>query len=110
MASGAGCLAIRACHTRTVPRSSSRTRYVPCMWVFMTLRDAWAMLKATASDWDDDAAPRLAAALAYYTLLSIAPLLVIAMSAAGLLFGEDAARGRLATDLGSVVGPDAARG
>lgn len=71
------------------------------------LKSAWDMLKQTASDWSDDNAARLAAALAFYTVLSIAPMMVLAVAVAGLVFGEDAARGQIAAQLASVVGPQA---
>lgn len=62
------------------------------------------MLKETASDWMDDKAMRLAAALAFYTLLSLAPLLILAVSIAGLAFGEDAARGEIVGQLQGLLG------
>lgn len=73
-------------------------------------RDIWSMVKETASDWVDDGASRLAAALAYYSLLSLAPLLVITIAIAGFFFGYDAARGKVAGELGAVVGGQAAVG
>jgi membrane protein len=76
----------------------------------MHVRDAWATVKETASDWSDDNASRLAAALAYYSLLSLAPLLVIVIAVAGLFYGPDAARGKIAGELGAVVGGEAALG
>jgi membrane protein len=76
----------------------------------MSLRDTWVTLKEAASDWSDDNASRLAASLAYYSLLSLAPLLVIAVSAAGLFFGAEAAKGKVAGELGAVVGGTAATG
>jgi membrane protein len=76
----------------------------------MQLRDVYDTLKETGQDWLDDNAPRLAAALAYYSLLSLAPLLVITIAVAGFFFGHDAARGRVAAELGSVVGGQAALG
>jgi membrane protein len=51
---------------------------------------------------------RLAAALAYYTLFSIAPLLVVALGIAGLAFGEDAARGQIFGPLQSLLGAKSA--
>ena len=69
----------------------------------------WEMLKATASDWSEDNASRLAAALAFYTLLSLAPLLVIAVSVAGLVFGDEAARGQIAQQIAGLVGPEAGK-
>jgi len=73
------------------------------------LRELWEIIKETGSDWSDDNASRLAAALAYYALLSLAPLLVIAVAVAGFFFGEDAARGKVAAELGGIVGRDAAK-
>ncbi|RYZ06119.1 MAG: YihY/virulence factor BrkB family protein [Myxococcales bacterium] len=74
------------------------------------LRELWQTAKETISDWVDDNAARLAAALAYYALLSLAPLLVITMAVVGWFVGEDAARGRVAGELGAVVGGEAAQG
>jgi membrane protein len=76
----------------------------------MTFPEVWATIKETISDWIDDGAARLAAALAYYSLLSLAPLLVISIAIAGFVFGHDAARGRVAGELGAVVGAQAAEG
>lgn len=67
----------------------------------------WTVLKETASDWQDDKAATLAAALAYYTLLSIAPLIVLAVAIAGFAFGEEAARGQIAEQIGGLVGAQA---
>ena len=68
----------------------------------------WSLLKETISDWSDDSAARLAAALAYYTLLSIAPMVVLAVAIAGLAFGDEAARGQISQQIGAVVGGQAA--
>jgi membrane protein len=84
------------------PDSPRRPRYPG-------VRDIWPMLKEAAKDWDEDNASRLAAALAYYTLLSIAPLIVLSVVVAGLAFGEEAARGEIAREIGSIVGEQAAR-
>jgi len=70
----------------------------------MTLRDVWALTKETFSEWIDDKASRLAAGLAYYTLFSLAPLLIIAIGIAGLAFGEDAAQGRVMGELEGFIG------
>ena len=66
------------------------------------------LLKATFDDWMEDNALRLSAALAYYSVFSIAPLLIIAISIAGLVLGEEAVRGQLYHQLGAYVGPQAA--
>jgi membrane protein len=71
------------------------------------VRAAWSVIKETASDWKEDNASGLAAALAYYTLLSIAPLVVLAVAIAGLAFGEEAARGQISEQIGNVVGAQA---
>lgn len=75
----------------------------------MNFKAAFGIVKETAGDWLDDRAPRLAAALSYYTLLSIAPLVVISIAVAGLIFGPEAARGHIAGEIGGVVGGEAAR-
>jgi membrane protein len=71
-------------------------------------KSIWSLVKEAAEDWDNDNASSLAAALACYTLLSIAPLVVMAVSIGGMLFGRDAARGQIANELGSIVGSEAA--
>jgi membrane protein len=72
------------------------------------VRLAISLLKETVSDWWEDGAARLAAALSYYTAFAIAPLLVLVVAIAGALFGEDAIRGQLERELSSLVGPEAA--
>lgn len=72
-------------------------------------KDVLPLLKETFASWSEDKAPRLAAALAYYTLFSIAPLVIIAIAIAGLAFGHDAARGQLDDQIRSTVGPKAAQ-
>ena len=62
-----------------------------------------------SSDWIDDNAQRLAAAVAFYTLLSLAPVIVIAVALSAVIYGQEAAEGRLASELGGVAGPEAAR-
>lgn len=66
------------------------------------------LLKAAASAWIDDYAPSMGAALAFYTLFSIAPLLLIVISVAGLVFGEQAARGEIIDQLSMLFGRDSA--
>src|ERR1700676_1051385 len=65
------------------------------------------LLKDAASDWVDDGATSLSSSLAYYAIFSLAPLLVIVISMAGLVFGEDAARGQLAQEIASLAGKNA---
>jgi membrane protein len=71
----------------------------------MRARDWLAMLRQAFADWLEDGAPRLGAALSYYTIFSLAPLLVVAVAMAGLLFGHQAAQGRIVEQIGGLVGP-----
>lgn len=68
----------------------------------------FSLLKATVDDWLEDGALRLSAALAYYSIFSIAPLLIIAISVAGLVLGEEAVRGQIQTQLRGYLGSQAA--
>lgn len=61
--------------------------------------------KETFREFGEDKAPRLGAALAYYTMFSIGPLLLIAISMAGIFLGEKAAQGRIGEELAKVLGP-----
>src|SRR5687768_17769051 len=62
------------------------------------------LFKETAKEFGEDKAPRLGAALAYYTIFSIGPLLLIAVAMAGLFLGDEAAQGRISNELGKVFG------
>lgn len=73
------------------------------------LRTAIDLLERTASAWSDDDASRMAASLAYYAAISIAPLLLVVIAVAGLVFGEEAARGAIMDQLGGFVGWDSAK-
>jgi membrane protein len=72
------------------------------------MKAVWTLIRDAAKDWSDDHAARLAAALAFYALLSLAPLLMLAVSVAGLVFGDEAARGGIADQLTGLVGPQGA--
>jgi membrane protein len=69
----------------------------------------WALVRDAVTAWIEDGATSMGAALAYYTLFSIAPLLLISISLAGLLFGAEAARGEVIGQLSSLVGEQSAR-
>ena len=75
----------------------------------MALRQGWELVKTTFSEWDEDNVSRLAAALAYYTAFSLAPLLVITIGIAGLAFGDDAAQGEIVGQLEGLVGTEGAK-
>src|SRR5438045_2100778 len=70
----------------------------------MNAKAIFELLKETFNDWNEDKAPRLAAALAYYTVFSIAPLLIIAIAIAGLVFGREAVQGKIVAQIGGLVG------
>ncbi|HEY7209218.1 MAG TPA: YihY/virulence factor BrkB family protein [Bryobacteraceae bacterium] len=61
----------------------------------ITRQRLWQMVKETASQWNQHNAPRLGAALAYYTLLSIAPLLILVIAICGLVFDKNTAERQL---------------
>ena len=74
----------------------------------MKLGSLYALCRQAVSAWIDDYAMSMGAALAYYTLFSIAPLLLIVISIAGLVFGPDAARGHIFGELRDLMGDDGA--
>ncbi len=75
----------------------------------MNPRESFAILKEAAWDWMEDQAPTLGAALAYYTVFSLAPLLIIAIAIAGLVFGPDAAQGQIFDQLRGLLGEASAK-
>src|SRR5207248_1445543 len=77
--------------------------------VAMNAKILFGLLKDTIREWNNDKAPRMGAALAYYTVFSLAPLLFIAIAIAGLVFGEQAARGEIVNELADTLGRPAAR-
>jgi membrane protein len=66
------------------------------------------LLQETLKEWNQDNAPQMAAALAYYTVFSIAPLLIVAIAIAGFIFGEQAARGEIVGQIEGLVGESGA--
>jgi membrane protein len=73
------------------------------------LKAVFGMLKEAAADWSQDNAPRLGAALSYYTIFSLAPLLLISIGVAGLFFGQEAAQGRIVHQIDGLLGTDGAK-
>src|ERR1017187_3648935 len=78
---------------------------------FLRLRrsETGALLKETGKAWIDDNAPRLGASLAFYTLLSLAPILIVVVAIAALAFGQKAAQGQLIWEIQDLVGTEGAR-
>lgn len=75
----------------------------------MNPKAVWALLKDSISEWLEDRAPRLSAALAYYTVFSLAPLLIIVIAIAGLVFGQEAVQGQIVEQIGHMVGKGSAK-
>jgi membrane protein len=68
----------------------------------------WTLLSATYAKWTDDHAQGLGAALAFYAVFSLAPLLLIVIAIAGLVFGQEAAQGQIIGQIQGLVGEDSA--
>jgi membrane protein len=76
----------------------------------METKGVVALVKRTFAEWNEDEAPRLAASLAYYAIFSAAPLLLIAIAVAGLVFDREAAQGQIMAEIQGLVGETGARG
>src|ERR1700738_1062972 len=72
-------------------------------------KEVLALLKETVAEWSNDNVPRLGASLAFYTLLSMAPLLVVVIVIAAIVYGKQAAQGQLFWQIRGLVGPEGAR-
>ena len=66
----------------------------------------WQLVRQSVTAWSEDYASSMGAALAYYTLFSLAPLLLLVISIAGVVFGADAARGQVVTQLAGLIGQE----
>ncbi|BAZ46458.1 ribonuclease BN [Chondrocystis sp. NIES-4102] len=75
----------------------------------LQIKSIFKLLKEAFKEWQDDRASLLAAALAYYTVFSITPLLVIAIAIAGAVFGEEAAQGEIVEQINQLVGNEGAK-
>lgn len=75
-----------------------------------TFKFIFRLIYDTYTEWSHDRAARLGAALAYYALFSIAPLLVIMITIAGSVYGEVAAKGQIVNAISDQIGPEAAVG
>src|SRR5436190_23940725 len=74
----------------------------------MDPRQIWRLVRRALEAWTADYAPSMGAALSYYALFSIAPLLLIVIGVAGYFFGEQAARGEIYGEIAALIGPDGA--
>lgn len=87
--------------------TNEQARHARCIRLSAAMKRVVTLFKETGVEWYEDEAPRKAASLAFYTLLSMAPLVLFSIALAGLAYGEDTARGQIAEQLSSVVGPQA---
>ena len=75
----------------------------------MDLRQSWQLARRAFAAWSDDYAPSMGAALSYYALFSIAPLILIVVGVVGFFFGDDAVRGELYGQIAGMVGAEGAK-
>jgi len=73
------------------------------------LKAIWSLMWDAANGWLDHRASRTGAALAFYTVFSLAPVLILSIAIAGFFFGEAAARGEIVDQIGDLVGPQGAQ-
>lgn len=73
------------------------------------MQRAWKVVVDAAKAWFNDDALSLGASIAFYTIFSLAPIVILVTAVAGLVFGQEAARGALTDQLGSLIGRDAAQ-
>src|SRR5207244_1712584 len=75
----------------------------------MKRKSIWNFLKDIFSQWLEDQAFQLASSLSYYTLFSLAPILIIAIAVAGLVFGREAAQNQIVHTIQGLVGQESAK-
>lgn len=72
------------------------------------LKEIFSLFKRTFEEWNEDKAPRLAAALAYYTAFSLAPLLIVVIALVGVIFGQESAQQEISAQIAASAGSDVA--
>ncbi|PSF39477.1 ribonuclease BN [Aphanothece hegewaldii CCALA 016] len=75
----------------------------------MNLKTLFSLLKETFQEWQDDNASLLASSLAYYTIFSLAPLVILVIAIVGAIFGEEAAKGEIVSQIRGLVGVEGAK-
>lgn len=78
------------------------------LFEWKTYLEVWKVLVATFNGFMDKKLLKMCASLSYYTMLSLAPLLLLLISISGSLFGEDAVRGLVFNEINGLIGPGAA--
>jgi membrane protein len=72
----------------------------------ITARNAFKLLRTSFDDWNEDDGPRLGAALAFYTILSISPIVILAVAMVSLVFDRSQAQTHLLDQVQSLIGPE----
>src|ERR671910_2949199 len=72
------------------------------------LAEAWRLLRAAFNGWWNDRAMSLGASIAFFTVFSLAPMLLASIAVAGLAFGREAAQGAIVAGFSSLIGQPAA--
>lgn len=75
----------------------------------LTLNGLWRLSKDSVVAWFSDDCARMGAALSFYTVFSLAPMLIIAIGIVGLVYGQDAARGYIVAEIQDLIGTDGAQ-
>ncbi|GAA4322353.1 YihY/virulence factor BrkB family protein [Flaviaesturariibacter amylovorans] len=73
-----------------------------------SIKAMWPLLKKSFKGFSEDKVPKLSASLAYYTVFSLAPLLVVIISLAGIFLGQEAAQGTIVTQMRGLIGEQSA--
>jgi membrane protein len=89
-------------------RDSALPESVASAFSVMTLHRLWNLIEKSCEAWVDDYAPSMGAALAYYTMFSLAPILIVVIAVAGMVFGAEAARGEIVAQLRGLMGEEGA--
>src|SRR5690606_38281801 len=75
----------------------------------MQVKPFFGLIKQAVNSWLDDYAPSMGAAIAFYTVFSLAPLVLIVIAIAGFFWGEEAVQGQLFAQVSSLVGVEGAK-
>ncbi len=78
------------------------------VWARRGAGHAWVLLKDAADGWSDHQASRIGAALAFYTVFSLGPILLLTVAMAGFFFSQSAARGEIYHQISNMIGPHSA--
>jgi membrane protein len=84
----------------------SHDRLAAARWGSMSTKDLLSILKTTFAAWNKHEAPRLGAALAFYTILSLSPLVILVVALAGLIFSRSTAQAHILSQVQGMIGSE----